>query len=58
MKKDNNWVVFLLTDEMHQDLAQIYEAVVDGDSNAPEMIDNLRRKLKELKDNLVDLNIT
>jgi hypothetical protein len=58
MKKDNNWVVFLLTDEMHQDLAQIYEAVVDGDSNAPEMIDRLRRKLKELKDNLVDLNIT
>jgi hypothetical protein len=58
MKKDNNWVVFLLTDEMHQDLAQIYEAVVDGDSNAPEMIDSLRRKLKELKDNLVDLNIT
>lgn len=58
MEKDNNWVVFLLTDEMHKDLAQIYEAVVDGDKKAPEMIDSLRRKLKELKDNLLELNIS
>lgn len=51
-------VVFSLTEEMHRDLAHIYEAVVDGDKKAPEMIDSLRRKLKELKDNLVELNIT
>ena len=54
---DNSRIVFSLTEEMHQDLANIYEAVVDGDKKVPEMIDSLRRKLKELKDNTVKLNV-
>jgi len=54
---DNSRIVFSLTEEMHQDLANIYEAVVDEDKKVPEMIDNLRRKLKELKDNTIKLNV-
>lgn len=54
---DNSRIVFSLTEEMHQDLANIYEAVVDEDKKVPEMIDSLRRKLKELKDNTIKLNV-
>ncbi len=54
---DNSRIVFSLTEEMHQDVANIYEAVVDEDKKVPEMIDSLRRKLKELKDNTIKLNV-
>ena len=57
MNKEDNWVTYLLTEEMHKDLAEIYESVVDEDVQAPQLIDSLRRKLKELKDNLVKLNV-
>jgi len=57
MNKEDNWVTYLLTEEMHRDLAEIYESVVDEDVQAPQLIDSLRRKLKELKDNLVKLNV-
>lgn len=47
-------VIFSLTDEFHTDVDNIYEAVVDEENNeAFQMIDELRRKLKALKDNLI-----
>ena len=46
-------VIFSLTDEFHTDVDNIYEAVVDEENDeAFQMIDELRRKLKALKDNL------
>tara|TARA_R110002167_G_scaffold167952_3_gene365583 strand:+ start:127 stop:303 length:177 start_codon:yes stop_codon:yes gene_type:complete len=47
-------VIFGLTEELHNDVAAIYEAVVDEeDKVAFDLIDELRRKLKMLKDNLI-----
>tara|TARA_R110000737_G_C14195675_1_gene416242 strand:- start:203 stop:379 length:177 start_codon:yes stop_codon:yes gene_type:complete len=47
-------VIFGLTEELHNDVAAIYEAVVDQeDKVAFDLIDELRRKLKMLKDNLI-----
>mgnify|MGYP003652702255 CR=1 FL=1 len=47
-------VIFGLTEELHNDVATIYEAVVDQeDKVAFGLIDELRRKLKMLKDNLI-----
>ena len=50
-------VVFSLTEEMHMDLANIYEAIVDEDSTAFSKIDELRSKLKALKDNLTKTSV-
>ena len=50
---DKHKVIFSLTDEFHTDVTDIYEAVVDEEiERSFIMIDELRRKLKALKDNL------
>lgn len=47
-------VIFSLTEELHGDVTNIYEALVDNENKeAFKMIDGLRRKLKDLKDNLL-----
>lgn len=52
IKKED--VIFGLTEELHDDVAAIYEAVVDEENKvAFDLIDELRRKLKALKDNLI-----
>lgn len=52
VKKED--IVFGLTSELHDDVANIYESIIDKeDEEAFKMIDELRRKLKALKDNLI-----
>ena len=46
-------VVFSLTNEFHDDITNIYELTTDEqDEEAIEKIDELRSKLKALKDNI------
>jgi uncharacterized phage infection (PIP) family protein YhgE len=54
MDSNKQRVVFSLTNEFHNDITNIYESVMDEEnSEAFEIIDELRSKLKGLKDNLI-----
>lgn len=54
MSSNKERVVFSLTEEFHNDITNIYELVMDEDNEeAFELIDELRQKLKALKDNLI-----
>lgn len=54
MSSNKERVVFSLTEEFHNDVTNIYELVMDEDNEeAFELIDELRQKLKALKDNLI-----
>jgi len=47
-------IIFSLTNEFHTDIDNIYESSSDGDIDETfKMIDELRRKLKAFKDNLI-----
>ena len=54
MTSNKHKVLFSLTDEFHNDITNIYELTMDEENEeAFELIDELRRKLKTLKDNLI-----
>lgn len=45
--------IFNLTNELHDNVAEIYESLIDGElTEGFQQIDSLRSKLKALKDNL------
>lgn len=51
-KKDN--IIFYLTNEMHNDVADIYEAMCDNIiDDSITHIDNLINKLRDLKNNII-----
>lgn len=46
-------VIFSLTNEFHDDITNIYESLIDNETTVGfKIIDELRQKLKALKDNL------
>ena len=48
-------LIFSLTEEFHEDVVNIYESSADGDNaSAFAAVDELRRKLKAFKDNLIN----
>lgn len=54
MSSNKKRVIFLLTEEFHNDVTDIYELLMDEENKeAFELIDELRQKLKALKDNLI-----
>jgi len=45
--------IFLTTDDMHTNVADIYEALMDEENTeAVKLIDSLSRKLKDLKESI------
>lgn len=46
--------IFLTTDDMHTNVADIYEALMDEENTeAVKLIDSLSRKLKDLKESII-----
>jgi hypothetical protein len=48
--------VFKLTDDIHKDIDEIYESIVDEDKKSASKIDAVINKLKSLKSNLTLTN--
>lgn len=54
MDENKARTIYHLTEEVHNDTTEIYELLMDEENeDAIKKIDILRRKLKELKDNVI-----
>lgn len=54
MDENKSRVIFTVTNEAHYDLTEIYEHLMDGEEKeGTDKIDQLRSKLKSLKDSII-----